>query len=126
MTYTFSIIRILFGDRRLVMAYSGGYRQRLEPLLQDVTLAEETSGKYDVVQVFVKKRKELEGQLPQLKPALKPNGILWAIYPKKTSKGFVSDLDRDMIREYAVSIDLEAVAIFSVDEDCSVLRLSLP
>ena len=87
------------------MAYSGGYRQRLEPLLQDVTLAEETSGKYDVVQVFVKKRKELEGQLPQLKPALKPNGILWVIYPKKTSKGFVSDLDRDMIREYAASID---------------------
>jgi len=57
-----------------------------------------------------------------LKSVLGPKGILWATYPKGTS-GVKADINRDIIREYARTIGLEAVALVSIDETWSGLRL---
>jgi hypothetical protein len=57
-----------------------------------------------------------------MKAALNPGGMIWVTYPKGTSK-IKSDVNRDSIREYAKTLGLEAVAIFSVDDDWSALRL---
>jgi predicted CoA-binding protein len=78
----------------------------------------------DVVQVFVASRKELDEELPRLKGALKPNGMLWVTYHKGTSK-VKTDINRDTIAAYAKSIGLTAVAMISVDEDWSALRLKV-
>ncbi len=43
-------------------------------------------------------------------------------YPKRTS-GVKTDVDRDVIREYAASVGLGAVAIVSLDDTWSALRL---
>ena len=68
-------------------------------------------------------KKELSEQLSKLKPFLSDNGIImWVTYPKGTSK-IKADINRDIIREIAPSFGLEAVAIFSVNEDWSALRL---
>jgi hypothetical protein len=56
---------------------------------------------------------------------LGPKGILWVTYPKGTSK-IKADINQDSIREYAESVGLRAVSIFSVDEDWSALRLKIP
>ena len=69
-------------------------------------------------------RKDLEEQLPRLKPFLAPKGLLWVTYPKGTSK-LKSDINRDGIAAYALTIGLQAVAMISVDEDLSALRLKV-
>ncbi len=48
--------------------------------------------------------------------------MLWVTYPKGTSK-VKADINRDIIREYARTIGLEAVALVSVDDTWSALRL---
>jgi hypothetical protein len=76
------------------------------------------------VQLFVASRKELEAQLGKLKGVLTPKGLLWVTYPKGTSK-VKADINRDSIREYAQSLGLEAVAMVSVDDNWSALRLKI-
>jgi hypothetical protein len=92
-------------------------------LPEEVRLEEnKAKGDVDVIQLFVKSKKELEDKLPKLKKQLKPDGKLWVTYPKGASE-MKCDVNRDSIREYAPSVGLEAVAIFSVDENWSALRL---
>jgi hypothetical protein len=63
-------------------------------------------------------------QLPRLKGLMAPKGMLWVTYHKGTSK-VKTDIHRDMINAYAHSIGLEGVAMISIDEDWSALRLKL-
>lgn len=99
-----------------------GYESILGKLPNNLTVVAATQDQADVIQVFVASGKELETSLSTLKPKLKPKGILWVTYPKGTSK-VRTNINRDSIRKYAKSIDLEAVAIFSVDNEWAALRL---
>ena len=76
------------------------------------------------MQLFVTARKELEAQLGSLKSALQPKGLLWVTYPKGTSK-VKADINRDTIAEYAKTVGLQAVAMVSVDDTWSALRLKI-
>ena len=78
----------------------------------------------DIIQVFVDSRKELEEQLPKLKKCLNTNGMLWVTYKKGSSK-IKSDVNRDSIYEYGISIGLQGVAMIAVDESWSALRLKV-
>ena len=66
----------------------------------------------------------MNNQLGKLKRLISPKGILWLTYPKGRSR-IKTDVNRDIIRGEAEKHGLEAVAIFSVDEDWSALRLKL-
>lgn len=99
-----------------------GYKARLGALSPDAHFVATLTKAIDVIQVFVTSRKELEAQLPKLKPLLAPRGILWVTYPKATSK-MKTDINRDNIRAYARSLGLETVAILAVNDDWSALRL---
>jgi hypothetical protein len=79
-------------------------------------------GLANVIQLFVKTSKELENTLPGLQEKLAPGGILWVTYHKGTCD-IQTDLNRDRIREYAGQLGWKAVAIISVDQDWSALRL---
>lgn len=76
----------------------------------------------DLVLLFAPGRRELEDLLPHAKSRLAPKGALWVAYVKGTSKR-KSDVHRDTIRDFAVSIGLASVAMISVDGDWSCLRL---
>ena len=101
-----------------------GYAARLGELPQGVVVLSAPTTPADIIQVFVASKKELEEQLPRLKPALRPNGILWVTYHKGTSK-IKTDINRDSIAAYAPSIGMEGVAMVSVDDDWSALRLKV-
>ncbi len=58
------------------------------------------------------------------KASLKPGGLLWLTYPKGTSQ-FKVDINRDSIRAYAESNGFKTVAMISVDETWSALRLKV-
>jgi hypothetical protein len=99
-----------------------GYKSKLGELPSRARLVPGSTKAIDVIQVFVSSRRELEEQLPKLKPLLATRGTLWVTYPKMTSKT-QTDINRDSIRAYARSLGLEAVAIFAVDDEWSALRL---
>jgi predicted CoA-binding protein len=101
-----------------------GYRALLGEVPKGVTFLKEAGDATDLIQVFVASRKELEEQLPRLKPSLAPKGLLWVTYHKGTSKQ-KSDINRDSIAAYAGTIGLQAVAMISVDDDWSALRLKV-
>jgi hypothetical protein len=89
-----------------------------------VTLETTLSGQADTIQCFITSMQQLKDMLPGLKAALKPGGKLWLTYPKLTSK-LKSDVNRDTIYTYAMTIGLQGVAMIAVDDDWAALRVKV-
>lgn len=117
-------LQLKLGRSLLLVNAPRGYTSRLGDLPPGVTVLKAHAGPVDVIQVFVADREELEAQLPALKPLLAPDGALWVTYHKSASK-IKTDINRDSINAYARSIGLEGVAMISVDDDWSALRLKV-
>jgi hypothetical protein len=82
----------------------------------------------DLVQVFVTDMKDLKEKLPTIKQCLKEDGLTWVSYPKAASKlarELGVDVNRDTIWRYAEGLGYRAVAMVSIDETWSALRLRL-
>jgi predicted CoA-binding protein len=112
------------GHKVLIVHQPKGYKALLGELPKKATILKEATGPVDLVQVFVDSRKEMEELLPGLKPLVSPKGILWFTYHKGTSK-HKTDINRDSIAAYAATIGMQAVAMISVDDDWSALRLKV-
>jgi hypothetical protein len=79
----------------------------------------------DVIQLFVDSRAELEANLAQAKAALTgPKSSLWVTYYKGTSK-IKTDIHRDSVNAYAHTLGMEGIAMISIDDDWSALRLKV-
>ncbi len=117
-------LQIKAGRQVLFVNPPAGYLASIGELPASVTLRESQSGPCDIIQVFVKDRQELEARLPILKSALAPNGMLWVTYYKGTSR-IKTDINRDTINAYAHTLGLEGVAMISIDDDWSALRLKV-
>jgi hypothetical protein len=81
--------------------------------------------KKDFIHFFTKQEDEFLSQLPQLKQHLKPNGMVWVSWPKKSSK-IATSVTGDLIRNYAISIGLVDIKVCAVDETWSGLKLVIP
>lgn len=112
------------GRSVLLVNPPAGYEAQLGELPPQVTMMSQPAEPVDIIQVFVANRAELESQLPQLKPLVKPKGIIWVTYYKGTSKT-KTDIHRDTIAAYARSLGMEAVAMIAIDADWSALRLKV-
>lgn len=112
------------GRKVLFVNRPNGYEAILGALPKDVSVLSRPSEPADVIQLFVANRKELEEHLPRLKTALDPKGMLWVTYYKGTSKN-KTDINRDTINAYARTLGMEGVAMISIDDDWSALRLKV-
>lgn len=120
-----SIAQKLFikpGNKFLLVNPPEGYLAQIGELPQGTVVLSDSTCEVDAIQVFVGNRAELEAQLPRLKELMAPKGMLWVTNYKGTSK-VKTDIHRDSINAYAHSIGLEGVAMISIDEDWSALRL---
>ncbi len=110
------------GARVLILGAPTGYSRVLGPLPKGAIRLARAAKDIDVLQVFVKSRKELEARLPKLKGYLAASGALWVAYPKgSTARGM--DVSRDVIWRYASTLGLGPVALIAIDETWSALRL---
>jgi hypothetical protein len=50
------------------------------------------------------------------------DGILWICYPKKTSKKFTSEIDRDHGWKSMNELDFYGVRLLAIDENWSAMR----
>ena len=110
------------GQRAAIINAPGGYVETLQPLPEEVELAEDLAGTFDWVQLFVKTQAELEQVIAQVRAALKPAGMLWITFPKGTSK-IQTDLTRDKGWDALQAIDLKWINLISIDQTWSAFAL---
>ena len=115
-------LQVREGQKLLLVNPPRDYSELLVKQLPKNVVMLKGTGEADVIQVFTSSNSQLNEQLGKLRKLLPPKGILWVTYPKGTSK-IKTDVNRDIIRKEAEKFGLEAVAIFSVDNDWSALRL---
>jgi hypothetical protein len=113
-------LRILPGNRLLLLHAPGGYPATLA-LPEDVTVATDPAGVYDVVQLFARTLADVDRDLPAAIAATKPRGMLWIAWPKKTAK-LPTDLTRDTLWPHVHAAGWSGVTAISIDETWSALR----
>ncbi len=86
-----------------------------------VKIKSRTTNDLDFIHLFVKNRRELENKFPSQAAKLKPNGMLWISWPKKTS-GVVTDVNENIVREVGLRNGLVDVKICAVDDVWSGLK----
>lgn len=75
----------------------------------------------DFILLFVKSKQELAKKFSPAAAKLKPDGMLWISWPKKTS-GIKTDLTDNVVRELGLSEGLVDVKVCAVDETWSGLK----
>ena len=76
----------------------------------------------DFAHTFVTRRKDLAAWLARLIPILKPTGMLWVSWPKKSS-GVETDITEDTVRAEALPLGLVDTKVCAVDDVWSGLKL---
>ncbi len=107
--------------RVLLLNAPVGYPDQLGPLPEGVDLSDAPHGLFDVVHLFAKNKAELERNTPIALQSLKPGGLLWCSYPKRTSK-LQTDLTRDVGWDMLINAGFENVTQVSIDEVWSAGR----
>ena len=109
------------GQRLLILNAPAGYADSLAPLPEYAEVQTMPDGAFDFVQVFVHNQAEVEQYAPTALGALKPGGLLWFTYPKKTSK-IKTDIHRDVGWDAVKNAGMEGIASISVDDTWSGIR----
>jgi hypothetical protein len=110
------------GHRVLVTGAPGGYLEELGDLPEGTSLSTQPEGEpYDVVQTFVRDRAAIDEAAPEALGALKPGGLLWFAYPKKTSS-IKTDISRDVGWDALTSAGWACIAQLSIDDTWSAGR----
>ncbi|OFW98857.1 MAG: DUF3052 domain-containing protein [Alphaproteobacteria bacterium RIFCSPHIGHO2_12_FULL_63_12] len=110
------------GTSAYVCDAPGNYRALLAPLPEGVVFRKAPGNKLELAHIFVAERRRLEIMAPKLVEAIRPAGMIWVSWPKKSS-GVRSDMTEDVIREIALSLGLVDVKVCAVDEIWSGLKL---
>ena len=78
-------------------------------------------GSVDFIHIFCRSIEQLDNQYPELKKALKKNGLMWISWPKKSSK-IETDVTRESLRSYVLKRGLVDVKVCAIDADWSALK----
>lgn len=114
-------LQIKAGYRMVVVNEPEGFREMLGALPDGVTVLNQAQADVDVAMLFVQDSGVLKRDAAATLATLKPDGIFWIAYPKKTS-GLETDLTRDEGWEVIKPLGLVGVASVKIDETWSGLR----
>jgi hypothetical protein len=107
-----------------VVAIAGepsGYRATLGALPDGAVERLTGTTPCDFLHLFTRDRKELARLFPRLKRRLKPDGMLWVSWPKRTA-GVETDLDENVVREVGLGNGLVDVKVAAIDLTWSGLK----
>jgi hypothetical protein len=77
---------------------------------------------YDFMMIFVKSKAEVDNYSQMALHNLMCDGVLWFCYPKKTSRNYNSDIDRDHGWKALNDADFHGIRLVAIDNDWSALR----
>ena len=93
----------------------------LAPLPDDVAIATEARGTFDVIVLFVHRESELKRRFAKVARRIVANGGVWVGWPKKASE-VPTDLSFDSVRGMGLSTGLVDNKVCAIDETYSGLR----
>jgi hypothetical protein len=109
------------GRRALILNAPDDYRALLDPLPEGVDVTTTPDSTFDFVQLFAKNKADLAEYAPAAMAAVKPGGMLWIAFPKKTSK-IQTDISRDTGWDVMQHAGWQGVFLISVDDVWSAMR----
>ncbi len=95
---------------------------QIVPELPAGVVVRDVVGPADVAHLFVTRRAGLEPRIRRLGECIRPHGMLWVSWPKKSSK-LPTDVTEDVVREAALAAGLVDVKVCAVDPTWSGLKL---
>lgn len=110
------------GSRLLILDAPAEYRSLFNDLPDRVEFASRASPRIDLVHLFVTRRADLKRRLSELRPKLRPDGVVWVSWPKKAAK-VPTDVTEDTIREVALPMGYVDIKVCAVTEVWSGLKL---
>jgi hypothetical protein len=107
----------------LILDSPDGYRTRLDPLPDGVQIGTVAlpGGLFDLVQVFARSKADVDRHAAAAVAALKPGGLLWFAFPKKSAK-LQTDLSRDVGWDALHAAGWEIVSVVAIDDTWSAGR----
>ena len=91
----------------------------------DVSIMPRLKAPLDMVHVFAIKAAGLAGKLRSYRAAIKPDGMIWVSWPKKSS-GVATDLTDVVVRDLALPLGLVDIKVCAIDETWSGLKFVIP
>ena len=88
---------------------------------EDVIQSAKTKDKKDFIHYFTTSAEKLSRDMKLLKDEIKPTGMIWISWPKKSSK-VVTDITENLVRETGLKSGLVDVKVCAVDETWSALK----
>ncbi|HEY5469640.1 MAG TPA: hypothetical protein VIK07_03895 [Bacteroidales bacterium] len=113
------------GQQRIALINAGeSFSILFKNELENILINKEIDPRYpyEFIIIFVKSIAEVESISPIAIHNLLADGVLWFCYPKKTSKKYTSDIDRDHGWKSLNDSGLHGVRLVAIDEDWSALR----
>jgi len=109
------------GMRALVLSAPSGYIDSIAPLPQGVVLSEAGNGTYEFVQLFTRRKSEIEKSKEKMLECAARGALVWVTYPKKAS-GMESDLSREVVWAAMEDTGWRPVSQIAIDDIWSALR----
>jgi len=96
-------------------------KSELKPALADCRVTKDSRTPLDFAMVFVKAEADLKQQFPRFSRRLKPAGMLWVSWPKRSS-GVETSLDENVVRKIGLEAGLVDVKVCAVNDVWSGLK----
>jgi hypothetical protein len=113
------------GQKRIsIINAEESFLNTISPDLVEVTVDKKIDPRYpyEFIIIFVKSVSEVEQIAPVTIHNLMADGVLWFCYPKKTSKKYNSEIDRDHGWKVLIDSGFYAIRLVAIDPDWSALR----
>jgi hypothetical protein len=98
------------------------YLQLVSPLPEEVKIVQKITSDMDLIHIFSTKKIDLVRELNASLAIIKPDGVIWVSWPKKSSS-LPTDITEDTIREIALPLGLVDIKVCAIDEVLSGLKL---
>ena|SRR5689334_6345889 len=109
------------GDKVLISRAPAGFDRELGDLPEGVRVVGAKARDLNVVLLFAMSLNDLRKQLEAVADRIVPDGMIWAIWPKKSS-GVPSDLTEGVVQQLGLGIGLVDVKVCAVTEIWSGLK----
>ncbi|HEX5168236.1 MAG TPA: DUF3052 domain-containing protein [Cyclobacteriaceae bacterium] len=97
------------------------YLDWLHPMPAEVNIKSKLTGQLDFVHLFATRQKIFQREFLKARNSLRPDGMLWISWPKKSSK-VATDLDENVIRDFGLENGMVDVKVCAIDEIWSGLK----
>ena len=91
----------------------------------DASVVPRLKAPLDMVHVFATEASGLAAKLRRYRAAIKPDGMIWVSWPKKSS-GVATDLTDVVVRDTALPLGLVDIKVCAIDEVWSGLKFVIP